>query len=769
MAAMNYSLNAGATWAPVPANNLVVNTTTNMYQITVPTGSPTNIYAAGQVLVQDANAPSVQASCGQWVVSPFNPQTSVTTGTLVFGFEAANPACVGLDANGNVSRLIDYGGSGQYLTIGPTAIPTALQPPPPLNTAVGAGVLGGTPVGPLAPYQHLSGSDNTRTLVKMATTVNSGGFDPGANFFDAGPVGGPNNAIIGLFNTSNLTTNSVTVVCAVYLNTNITNNSYQGGPIWGTFENQNPGNVNYISTLRWHSGGLEAQIYDYNNGGVIANTPNLAQSTSRWMVCTTVKNGATWQCRINQGAWQTVTITNTGTWSATNMSIGGSFTTGVNQQSGNSYSMYGDFYMYQGALGAADLANVEAMVGQSIGVSLTATAPTLSIWTPAWAYETSNVFIYGSYTGTPPTQVDYTSNGGSTWTTLSTGALYVNTATQLIDVNIGPQSAGVYAKGQFGIRYTSSPSVFVYAPGMSIISAFNPAAPSSGTLIFATQIAQSTSVGRDAQGRPAALLNYLGDGQFLYYGPTTPASTLNATYAYTGTPALSPAWDHANGADGGQTVLDMTSAPNNYTLPTTLYNFYDAGPLGGPNNALLDMCNTSAANTGSWFCVFACFIAPASNNLFQAGPIWIQYGTTAQTANYISVGRIHSGGFEAQYSVTNFGSTTAFDTANNSTFATGVWCTIATQKNGSTFQVRIRTSSSVPSWTTVTITGTGSTNAFTASNFAYGGGSPPNNNNLIIGNSYPYLGDMFVGTGTPDEADFEGYEVLAASSVGLNF
>ena len=70
----------------------------------------------------------------------------------------------------------------------------------------------------------------------------------------------------------------------------------------------------------------------------------------------------------------------------------------------------------------------------------------------------------------------------------------------------------------------------------------------------------------------------------------------------------------------------------------------------------------------------------------------------------------------------------------------------------------------------IIITGstTGITNGFTATNFTYGGGSPgPNEGNLLTGNAYQKFGDLFLITGVPDEADIEGYELLAGASVGL--
>lgn len=772
MAAMNYSLNSGATWVPVPSANLVIDNTLNTFTITVLGGSPSLTYTAGQVKVQDANATGVTAACGQWVVAPFNPISTPTSGTLVFGFQSANPACIGLDSAGNVARMIDIQGTGQYLSIGPTAIPpnngNNFQYPPPLTVPSGAGVLGGTPVGPLAPYKRLSGVDNTRSLVQMKTTVNSAAFDPGANFFDAGPLGGPNNALIQMFNTSNLTTNSATIVFACLLDTTIAGTQYQGGPIWGQFETTTT--IAYISALRWHSGGLQGQLQD-NAASVTVNTPSVTQTTSKWMVATLQKSGTTWQIRINQGAWQTTTISATSAWAATGFSYGGSFAPGLNQQSGNCYSILGDFFAYTGALNASDLANVESLVGQSIGVNLIATVPTLQMLTPPWSAATVAVVLTGLYTGTAPTSMQYTTNAGTTWTTAGS----ITAANGVVTVSIGAQSAQTFAAGSLGLRYTSQPSVVAFAPGKTRITTFNPQSPATAgaALVFCTRVADPTMIVLDGNGLPSTLKDYkTGSSQYLYYGPTSPASTLGASYAYTGTPSGSPTWGHATGADNGQTVPGLTPSPNAAAVPNTLYNFYDAGPVGGPNDALIAFANTTAANTGNWVCVFAAFVPSNSipTTFFSAGPLWFQYGTPGTTPNYVSTGRIHNGGFSAQYALTTFGTTPAFNTTGP-TVPYSTWVVITTQKIGASFQVRIRTSATIPSWTSVAITGTGSTSAITATGFVYGGGTPATPQS-IVGQAYPFLGDVFCisnGATALTEADIEGYETLAAASVGLTF
>lgn len=351
----------GGPWTTLPSNEVVINPTAQTIAITLQNGVPAATYPAGQVIIRDTNNPTVTASAGEWVVSPFNPAT-VSSGSLVFGFQAANPACVTLNSSGNVIQINDLNvGSGQYATLGPTAIPSPLSPTP-LTVPVGSGVLGGNPVGPPAPYLRNSGNDSTRSLVQMAPTlIADNAWDPNANFFDFGQLGGPNDAIIKLFNI-NTGAGNHTIVFGCYINVSVAS-QFGVGLIWGRWINSTT-SVAYLNPGRWHSGQWAAQLYDGTN----FFSASQAVSTSRWAVCTMQWNGTTYQWRMNKGSWTTNTITPTAAFSATNCYWGGSVATGLNQPGGNALPDMGDFYIFRGVLNSTDLGNVESMVGQGIGV-----------------------------------------------------------------------------------------------------------------------------------------------------------------------------------------------------------------------------------------------------------------------------------------------------------------------------------------------------------------------------------------------------------------
>lgn len=355
---LDYSTNGGTNWTTATGAQTVINNATQAYAITVSAGVAAASYPAGQLLVRDTNAHSVTAQCGTWTVSTQSLTTAPGSATaLIFAFQSANPNALGFDSGGNVNTLKDLGGSGRYLTIGPTT---------PNN------VLGGTRAGPASLLKPRTGSDSTRTTVGLTETTNPAIYDIGANFFDAGPVGGPNDALIQMMNCSSLSAttgagSSWTVTFATYIDTTAPG-GYCGGPIWGAWFSSGAV-VSYASACRWHSGGLAAQINDLPNS--VFYGPSVSVSSSAWAVLSVQKSGTTFQWRMNKGTWNSATISATTGLTFTNMSWGGSFTENIgSKQSGNGYPRIGDFFIFTGALNSTDLGNFETAAGNSIGLTI---------------------------------------------------------------------------------------------------------------------------------------------------------------------------------------------------------------------------------------------------------------------------------------------------------------------------------------------------------------------------------------------------------------
>jgi len=425
---------------------------------------------------------------------------------------------------------------------------------------------------------------------------------------------------------------------------------------------------------------------------------------------------------------------------------------------------------YNSSTGELTMTGVDGSKQFSVYINPTPPA-TIALYTPPWAVASvTDVVWTGTYTGAPPSSIDYTLdalNGSPTWVTVASSLTIINQATGGIQITLGTLSAAYYAAGNLAIRDTFATSVSGSAPGMWLVSSFNPAAPASASasLLFATQIANPLLVTLDTNGIPSYLKDYRnGSSQALYYNPSSPASTVGATYICT-TPN-SPKWNRADGSDGGQTCLDMS--PVNNTIEgtfSTLYNWYTAGQKGGNNDALIEALDTGSNSTNSWVTVFACFVPNSTLNLFGCGPIWgdiITPGSSTGT-NYVSVGRIHSNSYAAQY-FAGLTAGTQYDWSASFTTPSNAWVVVTTQKIGTLFQTRIRTGETVTSFGTTTISGTGATSSYTSTNFTYGGGYP---NGGEVGNAYQKLSDMFVIQGVPTAADIQGYEQLAGASIGI--
>lgn len=365
---IDYTTNAGANWITASAANVGLNTATGAGSLTLPTGLPAGTYTPGQFQIRDTNVNVVTASCGQFVVSAFSAP-AVVSGAMVMYFQAANPNCVRLDSNGNVSAIYDLGGTGRHMSLGPTYSPPGLgttAPTTPLVPSSAVDVLDATPVGPLAPYLRTSGIDGLRSLVQMTPTlIADNALDPKANFFSAGDLNAEsnvNNPLIQMFDTSNMEVGTQTIVQSFYLNSTVAS-GFGCGLIWGRWPTTST--ATYISIGRWHNGSFAAQFYDSASGMFLST--ETAIGTSQWLVTTLQRNGTNWQYRVNGGTWVTATITQTGAYNSTNCYWGGSVANYLNQPGGNSFPNMGDWAAYTGALSTADLGNLEAMVGGGIG------------------------------------------------------------------------------------------------------------------------------------------------------------------------------------------------------------------------------------------------------------------------------------------------------------------------------------------------------------------------------------------------------------------
>lgn len=391
------------------------------------------------------------------------------------------------------------------------------------------------------------------------------------------------------------------------------------------------------------------------------------------------------------------------------------------------------------------------------------TATSFTLLTPPWAIATqADTVLTGSYAGLPMS-LDYTVNNGSAWTTVSSGFVLNN---GLFQLPITTPPAGKYAAGVVQIRDTNAPSVSDGTPGAWLVSAFDPSAPSSGTLIYASQIANPNLVSLDGSGAPIAIYDWGGSGQYFEYSPQSPANDIGGDFIGNTLPILNT----ASGHDGGQTTLKMVPSTNsNEGSYTTVNNFYCSGPLGGPNDALINAVATSAFNTGNW-CVVAAFQEQPSptSNYFGATLVWTQYtGVPSTDTAYLSAGRDHAGSFTTQIYSGQTGGNVLFAPAAVTPTA-NVWYVLVMVKAGATLKYNLRVSSTLPSYNSLTLSGTGSTTAFAPQYVTWGGGSPADTLNRLTGNSFQENGDIFVVEGTPSAADIEGYVALALSSVGIS-
>lgn len=391
--ALDLSFDGGATWSPQPpaqvsitalppltlagltltgiatspATSIPVTQFTGAFQINLPAGLPAAPYAAGMLMVRDHNVQSVFGAAGFWSVSTFD--VTELSAPLVFGFDPAVPSCIGFDSAGNVQQINDIRGNGMHASIGPTAIPTpaTFTPTVPLTVAAGADVLDAAPVGPKAKYVRLSGLDSTRTLVGLSPTIIADNqWDPAANFFSFGQLGGPNDAMINLFATINMEVGVQTIVEAVLVDITVHGGISAGygiGLIWGAWDTTQT--VSYLTPGRWHASNFAAQFFDSVSGMSLSNGTQITNST--WAVVTLQRNGTLFEWRINKGPWTTATINNTGAFNPTNCYWGGSVSNSLNQPGGNAFPYMGAHYTFGGGLTATELANVETLVGVSIG------------------------------------------------------------------------------------------------------------------------------------------------------------------------------------------------------------------------------------------------------------------------------------------------------------------------------------------------------------------------------------------------------------------
>lgn len=392
---IDYTTNGGATWVLAPAANVSItaitaqnpsppqvagiNTpvttptlgaATGAFSVLLPLGVAAGTYAAGQIMVRDHNVTSVFASAGTWVVSAFT-MASLTTGLSIFDFDPAIPACITLNTDGTVRQMIDASGSGRHMSIGPTALPAA----PALGTttlvrAPGADVLDAACVGPEATFVHLSGADGTRTLVGFTpTSIADNVFDPTANFASFGALGGPNDLVINLFQSSSFSVGTQTVVEAIYIDPTVfggTNAGYGIGLIWGDWITSTT--VQYVTPGRWHASNFAAQFDDSVTAMFLSTGTTISVAT--WGVVTMQRSGTLFQWRINKGPWFVMTITSTGAFNPTGCFWGGSVSNGLNQPGGNALRLCGAFHIIQGVLSAAELASVESLTGQSVGLAI---------------------------------------------------------------------------------------------------------------------------------------------------------------------------------------------------------------------------------------------------------------------------------------------------------------------------------------------------------------------------------------------------------------
>lgn len=414
------------------------------------------------------------------------------------------------------------------------------------------------------------------------------------------------------------------------------------------------------------------------------------------------------------------------------------------------------------------------------------TATSFSLFNPGTILPSTSITLNGTFTGVP-LSVDVSVNAGSTWTTWPSGQTTINTSTGTLALSGLPTfAAGTYANGTIKVRDSNATTV-IGNVGKFQSMAFNPATPTSGTLVFQTKIADPAFAPRDSNGIPQRLNNVVGNGMFLTYGPTTPRGTLSGTYVCT-TPN-SPALSHASGADSTQNMLLMQTTSNAGIFDIAA-NFYDAGPLGGPNDALIQLFDTSNLSTngpsGGQVVIFG-FYGQVGSGGYGGGPIWGKWNT-GNTVSYITAGRVNGGTYTPQINDQNPTSGSGHggfwqNTANVLTL--GNYYVGVFQKNGATCTATVYNSStggiaygpftmSVGSTQSGSTGSTGATAAFNATNFSLGGSIAPGPptpstgpNAVQSGNAYGRFGDMMIFSGVPSAGDILNGAKLVAAQLGL--
>lgn len=332
--ALQYSLNGGA-WIAAPSPTITANVG---FSFTVSAGLIAGTYVIG---VRDTNATTISGVSGSMVVAAFNPNT-VSTGTVVWVFDSNDPAQVALD------------GTGAVATIANKLAPTRL-----LNAVSATN-------GVKIQWLRAQGADGARRLLAMSpTTQDNTIYDPQANWFSAGGLGGSANTLIQAFNASNLSTNSFTTSFAAYLDTSGTW-AYMSGPIWG--QGSTPGPLQRIVGGRW-AGYASTILGLVMDGAGAGGTATLATPpSSEWCVITFIKNLNALTLRINGAVVATATNTSTASFTSLNFLLGGGF--GVPAENGFPFPFYGGFQVYTGALSGVDLTGMEKMLGNSVGLVL---------------------------------------------------------------------------------------------------------------------------------------------------------------------------------------------------------------------------------------------------------------------------------------------------------------------------------------------------------------------------------------------------------------
>lgn len=353
---LDYSLNGNTgPWITALAGNVGINANTFTYDVVLPSGiaSATNFLAAGVGVRDTNNHAAVGYTAGRWVVSTFYP-TLPSAGTFIYGCDPSNPNYTTTNVMGQVTALHDIGGTARLLTAAPTTPPSTL----------GGNFSGVNAIN----LQRLTGADNGQTGLGMSPTINSAAFDNTSNYFDAGLLGGPNDALIQLTNTSNVQNNNFSVTFGCYLNVN---QKYQGGPIWGQWVNSSS-QISFLTAGRWNGGSGTGPFTSE-----IAVLPNLifppqtTLSANAYMVVTCQQTGTTFQWRINKGAWQQASVTGTYAFNPTNFGYGGSFiTASPNVSDGNPFQELFAAVFYRGVPGASDISSAETWVGNTMGLNI---------------------------------------------------------------------------------------------------------------------------------------------------------------------------------------------------------------------------------------------------------------------------------------------------------------------------------------------------------------------------------------------------------------